>query len=139
MDKPLIMEFEYSAPLDDVWEAMTDAEKMRIWYFPQLREFEPRVGFEFKFADSNDTYRKKWVVTKVEQPNTLAHNWSYQGYPGVSEVTFDLSPTDKGTRVSVTHTGLDSFPDAPHFKRERFEWGWDNLLGKNLSALLAKK
>jgi len=31
---------------------------------------------------------------------------------------------------------LESFPNDPHFKRERFEWGWDNLLGQNLKYLL---
>ena len=139
MDKPLIMEFDYSVPKTDVWEAMTNPEKMRIWYFPQLEEFEPKVGYEFKFEDRNDEYRKKWVVTKIDKPDIFAHNWSYKGYPGESEVTFELFSTDNGTKIRVTHTGLQSFPDDPHFKRERFEWGWNNLLGKNLKNLLEKK
>lgn len=138
MDKPLIMEFDYNVPKNDVWEAMTNPEKMKIWYFPQLKEFEPKVGYEFKFEDRNDEYRKKWVVTKIEKPNTFAHKWSYKGYHGESEVTFDLITTDNGTKIRVTHTKLDSFPNDPHFKRERFEWGWNNLLGKNLKTLLEK-
>lgn len=55
---------------------------------------------------------------------------------GESEVKFDLITKEKGTKIRVTHTGLHSFPNAPHFKRERFEWGWNNLLGKNLKTLL---
>lgn len=27
-------------------------------------------------------------------------------------------------------------PDHPHFHRERFDQGWDNLLGQNLKLLL---
>ncbi|MAU71665.1 MAG: ATPase [Pseudozobellia sp.] len=139
MYNPLIMEFFFNAPKKDVWEAMTNSEKMKIWYFPQLKEFIPKVGYEFKFEDSADTYRKKWVVTKINIPDTLAHSWAYKGYQGVSEVTFDLFSTDSGTKIRITHTGLESFPDDPHFKRERFEWGWNNLLGKNLKILLEKK
>lgn len=67
---------------------------------------------------------------------TLAHSWSYKDYPGSSEVTFDLFENGNKTRLRVTQTGLESFPDHPHFKRERFELGWDNLLGQNLKHLL---
>lgn len=118
---------------------MTNQEKMKLWYFPQLKEFEPKVGFEFIFEDSNDTFRKKWVVTKVDKPNIFAHNWSYKGYNGESKVTFELVPIDNGTKVRVTHTGIGSFPDNTHFKRERFEWGWNNLLGKKLKTIVEKK
>ena len=139
MDKPLIKEFSYNVPIDEVWQALTETEKMKVWYFPQLKEFEPKIGFEFQFEDSGDQYRKKWVVTEIDKPKTFAHNWSYKGYKGESEVTFELFPIDNGTKIRVTHTGIKSFPDDPHFKKESFEWGWGNLLGKSLNTLLEKK
>ena len=136
MDNPLIKEFSYNVPIDEVWQALTETEKMKVWYFPQLKKFEPKIGFEFQFEDSGNQYRKKWVVMDIDKPKTFAHNWSYKGYKGESEVTFELFPVDKGTKIRVTHTGIESFPDDPHFKRERFEWGWNNLLGQNLKHLL---
>ena len=136
MNAPLVKEFHYKAPIHDVWDALTDTDKMRAWYFPQLRQFEPVVGSKFRFEDDGPGYHKEWMVTRVEPGKTLAHSWAYEGYPGSSEVVFDLSAGAAGTTLKVTQTGLDSFPDHPHFRRERFEWGWDNLLGQNLRRLL---
>lgn len=136
MEPPLIKTFEYNAPIAEVWQALTNVDKMKEWYFPQLQEFEPIVGYKFQFDDNDAEYHKEWIVTKVVEGNTLGHSWAYKGYLGNSEVTFDLFGDGNKTKLRVTQTGLESFPNHPHFKRERFEWGWDNLLGENLKHLL---
>jgi uncharacterized protein YndB with AHSA1/START domain len=135
MKIPLIKEFDYDVPIEKVWLALTDTNKMREWYFPQLQKFEPVAGYKFQFDDDNSEYHKEWIVTKVAEGKTLAHSWAYKGYSGRSEVTFDLFAEGNTTRLTITQTGLESFPDHPHFKRERFEWGWDYLLGQNLKRL----
>ncbi|PIQ21496.1 MAG: ATPase [Cytophagales bacterium CG18_big_fil_WC_8_21_14_2_50_42_9] len=136
MNTPLIKEFDYNVPIRKVWQALTNVNKMKEWYFPQLQKFEPIVGYKFQFDDNSSEYQKEWVVTKVKDARTLAHSWAYKGYPGSSEVIFDLFADENKTRLSVTQTDLESFPNHPHFQRERFEWGWDNLLGQNLRHLL---
>ena len=136
MSNPLVKEFTYNVPIWKVWQALTDKEKMKEWYFLQLRQFEPIVGFKFQFDDDNAEYQKEWIVTKVAEDRTLAHSWAYKGYPGSSEVIFNLSAEGSQTKLMVTQTDLESFPNHPHFRRERFESGWDNLLGQNLKALL---
>jgi uncharacterized protein YndB with AHSA1/START domain len=136
MNGPLIKEFYYNVPSEKVWQTLTDMDKMKQWYFPQLQKFEPVVGYKFHFDDNNLAYHKEWIVTKVVAGKTLAHSWAYKGYSGSSEVTFDLFAVENKTTLRVTQTGLESFPDHPHFKRERFESGWDNLLGQNLKHLL---
>jgi len=136
MSTPLIKEFNYNVPIGKVWQALTDKDKMKEWYFPQLQQFEPRVGFKFQFDDNSAEYQKEWIVIKVAEGRTLAHNWAYKGYQGNSEVIFDLFWEEDKTKLRVTQTDLESFPNHPHFKRERFEWGWDNLLGQNLKHLL---
>ncbi|MGV8091806.1 MAG: SRPBCC domain-containing protein [Mangrovibacterium sp.] len=136
MSTPLIKEFDYNIPIGKVWQALTNVDKMKEWYFPQLQKFEPIVGYKFQFDDNSSEYQKEWVVTKVKDERTLAHSWAYKGYPGSSEVIFDLFVDENKTRLRVTQTDLESFPNHPHFKRERFEWGWNNLLGQNLRHLL---
>ncbi len=136
MSTPLIKEFDYNVSIEKVWRALTDKDKMKKWYFLQLKKFEPIVGFKFQFDDDTAEYKKEWTVTKVVEGKTLAHNWAYKGYSGNSEVIFDLFSEENKTRLKVTQTDLDSFPNHPHFKRDRFESGWDNLLGQNLKHLL---
>ena len=136
MSAPLIKEYSYNVPIGKVWEALIDTDKMKSWYFPQLQKFEPVVGYKFQFSDDGSEYQKEWIVTKVVEGKTLAHSWAYKGYPGSSEVIFGLFAEGDKTRLRVTQTGLESFPNHPHFKRERFEWGWDTLLGQNLKHLL---
>lgn len=136
MQHPLRKEYYYNAPIGKVWQALIDKNKMKAWYFPQLRNVEPIVGSVFQFDDTNADYQKEWIVTNVVEEKTFAHSWAYKGYAGKSEVVFDLTADGNKTMLSVTQTGLESFPDDPHFNRERFEWGWDNLLGKNLKQML---
>jgi hypothetical protein len=66
----------------------------------------------------------------------LAHSWVYKGYPGSSEVIFELFEQDDKTRLKVTHTDIESFPRDPHFARHRFEEGWNRILGTNLKHFL---
>lgn len=139
MNDPLVKEFIYNVPIEKVWQALVDTDQMRTWYFPQLKRFEPVVGYKFEFDQQGAEYQKEWVVTKVADGKTLGHSWAYKGYKGRSEVVFDVLPEGNKTKLRVTQTGLDSFPDHPHFARERFEWGWDNLLGQNLKQLLEFK
>ena len=37
--EPFVIERTYSTPVDKVWQAITDKDKMRQWYF-DLKEFK---------------------------------------------------------------------------------------------------
>ena len=93
---------------------------------------------DFKFINDGSTYQKEWRVTQVVDGEKLAHTWIYKGYPGSSEVTFELFAEGTKTRLRLTHSGLASFPHDPHFARERFEAGWQHILGDNLKLYLEK-
>jgi uncharacterized protein YndB with AHSA1/START domain len=138
MDTPFEFEQVYDAPIEKVWQALADENHMRVWYFPQLRTFKPVAGFKFVFSNDGSPYQKEWRVTKVEDGRVLAHSWVYKGYPGSSEVTFELFKEADKTRLKLTHTELASFPDDPHFARIRFEDGWKQILGNNLKNYLKK-
>jgi len=138
MNSPFIIEQVYDAPIEKVWQAITEEDQMREWYFPQIIRFEPVVGFEFQFIDDGSNYKKDWRVTRVIAGKLLAHSWIYKGYPGSSEVTFELFKEEDKTRLKLTHTGLASFPHDPHFARRRFEEGWERIIRTDLKKNLEK-
>ncbi|RZJ83290.1 MAG: SRPBCC domain-containing protein [Chryseobacterium sp.] len=137
MEKPFELEQMYDAPIEKVWAALSDENKMKVWYFPQLKEFKPIVGFEFKFLNDGSPYQKEWRVTKVINGSLLAHSWVYKGYHGTSEVSFELFEQGDKTKLKLTHIGLSSFPRDTHFARERFGNGWKQILGSKLRQFLA--
>ena len=42
-----------NASVQDVWEAITEIDQMRQWYFDNIPAFEPRTGFETRFNVSS--------------------------------------------------------------------------------------
>jgi uncharacterized protein YndB with AHSA1/START domain len=139
MDQPFVLEQFYNSPIEKVWQGLTELNAMKAWYFPQLQAFKPIVGFYMKFSDDGSAYKKHWCVTAVVPGKKLAHSWSYEGYFGSSEVIFELFEAQNGTLFRITHTGLASFPNDPHFARARFEAGWKHIISDQFKHYLEEK
>jgi uncharacterized protein YndB with AHSA1/START domain len=137
--QPFVIERVYAAPIQKVWEAITVKEKMKEWYF-DLAEFKPEVGFEFEFTggDGNKEFLHLCRVTKVVEGKTIAYTWRYDGYEGNSEVTWQLFPEGEGTKLVLTHSGLETFPPLDSFKKENFVAGWTHITGTSLKEYLEK-
>jgi len=136
---PLIVEKTYNASANRVWNAITDENQMKKWYFETLKSFKPEVGFETKFsvqADDKD-YLHIWKVTKVIPDKSISYTWKFGGYPGESLVTFEISEENNLTKVKLTEVGIESFPqDNPDFTRENKLIRWNYFMGKRLKEHL---
>ncbi len=141
-DEPFVIERTFNASVEKVWKAITDKNEMKKWYF-DLAEFKPEVGFEFQFLGG--TEEKKWLhlckITEVIEQKRITYSWRYDGYAGISFVTFELFPDGINTRLKLTHAGLESFPVdiVPEFKKENFVEGWNYIIGTSLKDYLEKK
>jgi uncharacterized protein YndB with AHSA1/START domain len=137
--EPVIVERMFNAPVQKVWEAITDNAKMKQWYF-DLEEFRPEVGFEFRFygGTEENKYLHICKITEVIPLKKLTHSWRYDGYPGDSFVTYELFPEGDKTKLRLIHTGLETFPSLPDFARTNFEMGWNHIIGKSLPEYLEK-
>ncbi|MFC6998974.1 SRPBCC family protein [Rufibacter roseus] len=138
---PIIIERTIQAPAGEVWAAISDRDKMKEWYF-NLREFKPEVGFEFEFEGGPDDriYVHLCQVTEAVPGEKLAYSWRYQGYEGISFVTFELFAEGKAhTKIRLTHTGLDTFPKSnPDLAKQNFVAGWNDIIGNLLPNFLEK-
>ncbi|NNC89260.1 MAG: SRPBCC domain-containing protein [Akkermansiaceae bacterium] len=134
-EDPIVVEETYAAPLADVWDALTDVNRMRKWYFADIPAFEAEVGFETQFTveSGGRTFPHLWKITEVVPPRSITYNWKYGGYPGDSLVSFDLFEADGGTMLRLTHRVVESFPgDIPEFQRESAVAGWTYFLRESL-------
>jgi len=127
------------ATMKAVWQALTDPAQMRQWYFDNIPDFKPEVGFAtaFPVQSGERTFTHQWKVTKVAPLQELRYQWSYQEYPGEAEVLFLLEPEGAGTRLTLQFDGLETFPsDIPEFTEEACRGGWTYFLKERLPAYL---
>lgn len=130
-NNPVIIEKLINAPVKKVWQAITDKDQMKQWYF-DLSDFKPEVGFEFRFpgqGHKGEQYMHVCKITEVVPLKKLQYSWQYVGREGYSVVTFELFEEADKTRVKLTHTGLETFPkDNTDFARDSFNAGWTELI-----------
>jgi len=124
----VVIERTFNAPVGRVWQALTEVEEMRRWYF-DLKEFKPEVGFEFEFIVEHEgvKYHHLCKITEVTPQKKIAYTWRYKGHEGDSLVTFELAADGNKTRLKLTHEGLETFPKTPAFARENFNQGWISI------------
>jgi uncharacterized protein YndB with AHSA1/START domain len=137
---PFVIERTYPVPAQKVWEAITNKDKMKQWYF-DLKEFRPEVGFTFEFDGGKEgrIYHHICKITEVVPGQKLTHTWKYQGYPGVSYVTFELFEEGDNTRLKLTHAGIETFPaNEPDFAAHNFAEGWNYIIGTSLQKYLGQ-
>lgn len=140
-NEPFVIERTFNAPAATLWKAITDKHEMKQWYF-DLAEFKAEVGFEFQFSGGPSPERQYLhlcKVTEVVAGKKLAYSWRYDGYAGNSLVTFELFAEGNGTRIRLSHAGLETFPQEPDFAENNFVEGWTDIIGRSLKEYVEKR
>jgi uncharacterized protein YndB with AHSA1/START domain len=138
-DEPIILEYELNSSKDKVWDALTQLDEMKLWYFENIESFIPEVGFEtvFKVQVENCSFSHLWKITEVIPNQKISYDWKYLEYPGDSNMTFETIEKKEIINLKLTMTIIESFPDnIPEFKRESGIAGWNYIIGNNLKAYL---
>lgn len=136
-NQPVIVERTFHAPFFKVWKAITDKEEMKKWYF-DLADFKPETGFEFQFYGGSEEmeYLHLCQITEVVPEGKITYSWRYEGYEGMSFVSFELFPEKNETRLKLSHSGLETFPKLHDFAKENFVAGWTEIIGSSLKRYL---
>lgn len=140
-NSPIITERVLNAPVEKVWKAITDRDEMKKWYF-DIAAFKPEVGFTFQFTGEGhkgEKYIHHCEVKEVVPMKKLSYSWRYEGLAGDSLVTFELSPEGDKTKITLKHSGIETFAtDNPDFAKESFTEGWKHIIGISLPEYLEK-
>jgi uncharacterized protein YndB with AHSA1/START domain len=139
---PVTIERTFDAPIEKVWDAITDINQMKVWYFPQLEDFKPEKDFETQFNVHHEgkDFMHLWKVKEVMPLKKISIEWKYAGYPGSSLVSFELFPEANKTRLVLTHQGIESFMPAkyPELAKKNFVEGWSAFMDKELKEFLER-
>jgi uncharacterized protein YndB with AHSA1/START domain len=133
------VEAVFDATKSQVWEALTNTEIMKVWYF-DISNFKLAVGSEFSFYEgAKKEYLHEGEILKAEQHKVLQHTWKHpQQSKGSSVVTWKIEESDDNkVKVTLSHEGLENFADGgPNFAPANYEMGWNAIVKTNLRNYL---
>jgi uncharacterized protein YndB with AHSA1/START domain len=89
---------------EEVWEALTDEDRLEEWLAPEV-ELDPVEGGEISVGDGED--QRTGTVETVEEGERFAFTWSRPG-EGESFVEFTIEALPGGSRVTVVETPTHS-------------------------------
>ncbi len=134
----ITIEAVFEATKDKVWEAITNSEKMKTWYF-NISNFKLELNNEFTFYGSDGTsHFHKCKILNFEESKLFRHTWTYpEQSNGSSIVTWKIVEVDDKVKVTLTHQGLETFNDGgKDFAAANFEMGWNEIVKTNLRNYL---
>ena len=87
---------------DEVWEALTDEDRLEEWMAPEV-ELDPTEGGEIAVRDGDD--QRTGTVETLDEGERFAFTWSRPG-EGESFVEFTIEALPGGSRVTVVETPI---------------------------------
>jgi uncharacterized protein YndB with AHSA1/START domain len=128
----ITFEFELSHSPKKVWRALTDPQLLADWLLPVVGfELRPGAAFTLKAPpqpgwDGSVSCR----MLDIEEQQRISYSWAVGELQTV--VTFTLTPSATGTRLSLVQSGFK--PDQKkNFGGARYGW---RLMGARLVELL---
>ncbi|MEU6255689.1 SRPBCC family protein [Streptomyces sp. NPDC047043] len=117
----------YDAPLDDVWDACTNPERLPRWLLPVTGEL--RLGGRYQLEGNAGG-----VIERCDPPNGFAATWEYGGE--VSWIELSLTSEEGGTSFQLEHIAHLDDTKWAEFGPGAVGVGWD-LMVTSLSLHLA--
>jgi len=104
----IAFDFDLPHPPEKVWRALTDPVLLAEWLLPVVDlRLEPGAGFTFKtqaYPGWDGTVNCRFL--EIEAHRKLSYTWTVPFLDTV--VTFTLTPTASGTRLTLEQSGFKS-------------------------------
>ena len=98
----------YATNRDDLWNALTDAERIPRWFLPVSGQFEPGGRFQLEGNAAGS-------ILRCEPPESLEVTWEFGG--NVSWVHLRLAQEDERTRLTLEHLIPKDEASEAHWKQ----------------------
>lgn len=113
----------YDAPVDDVWHAITDSERLGRWLRPVTGDLQLGGSFDLDSGEHGE-------ILACDPPRRLRVSWLFgpgaDEWPGTSEVEVRLSSTPAGgTEFALVHAAAVGEPMFPTYGPGAGGVGWD--------------
>jgi len=126
------VERDVAAPPEDVFDAWTDPESMRVWLAPEplsigRAECDVRVGGAFRVVmiDGEAALEHYGKYVEIDRPHRLVFTWCASHLGDVTTtVRVLLEPTASGTRMVIEHH------DLPAEARSSHQHGWSSIASR---------
>jgi uncharacterized protein YndB with AHSA1/START domain len=129
-------EFEMRHAPEKVWRALIDPALLAEWLLPVVGfQTEPGTAFTFKtqpYPGWDGTVNCR--ILEIEAPRKLSYSWVVGDMALDTVVTFTLTPTESGTRLSLVQSGFKP-EQKQNFGGARYGW---KMMGGKLVDLLER-
>lgn len=116
--RSVLLRREYDAPVEDVWDACTDPERVGRWFLPVTGDF--RLGGRYQLEGNAGG-----EILVCERPTLLRVTWAFGELPP-SEVELRCTPAgDERTVVELEHIGVTEPTMWAQFGPGAVGVGWD--------------
>ncbi len=119
------------APAEKVWQALTDKNQMKEWYF-DIPDFDLKAGATFNFHEPGEArqFHHQCVIREIDPLRKFSHTWTHPELSkGESVVTWLLEEQNGVTKVTLHHEGVKNFADAgSDFAPENYQMGWNGFM-----------
>ena len=129
MRRSIKHQFFFPHPAETVWEYLTRPELMEQWLMKN--DFQPIVGHDFHFRTGpipNLNFDGIFYCKVLEIIPFKKLSYSWRSGPGGGEITLDsvvvwkLEPKDKGTELSLEHSGFEKEENLNFFNGLNHGW-----------------
>ena len=148
METQIEKQIEITAPVSQVWRALTDSRQFGEWFLVKMDgPFVAGQPLGGQITHPGYEHLRMEIVDKAIEPEKL---FSYTWHPYALDpkvdytkeeptlVEFRLRPTAGGTLLTVTESGFDKIPSARRAEAFRMnEGGWAQQM-KNIEAYVIK-
>lgn len=140
----ILIERDFDASVELLWEALTNNERLKEWYFDFKGNFKAEVGHVFEW-EAGHPEGKQWLhqgkILEVIENKKLVHTWLFPGYSGLAKLTWELEKVNaEKTHLKMDFEFIELFDsNEEELHRSNFEAGWNAILNSLLVEYIKKQ